>query len=48
MLLLSSMVQNIFGLYLEHKGVEKYRKIWEENVKHYKEKHDDDKNSWAW
>ena len=36
---------NIFDLYWEYKEVEKYRNICEENVKRYKEKHDEEKNS---
>ena len=39
MLLVSSVIQVILGLYLEYKEVEKYEKICEKNVKRYKEKH---------
>ena len=46
MLLVSSVIQVILGLYLEYKEVEKYKKICKENVKHYKEKHTEkEKNS---
>ena len=48
MLLVSSVLQVILGLYLEYKEVEKYRKICEENVKRYKERHtEEEKNSCA-
>ena len=46
MLLVSSVIQVILGLYLEYKEAEKYRKTCEENVKRYKEKHaEEEKNS---